>query len=446
MLVVVGLLYLPADVWGVIEWLSERQVTDWAANLPSSAWFSPLLVFIGVAVFATLVVVDRRGSTSRQHLDPDDVSPDGLATFTVPDLKRRVPTEHIGYHEGEKQAEEAAARAPEHGGYGVPEEFTWTNMDAVDRTRTYLQGFLLELAQLGDRWSRGVFCWVEAPGGAVFRSVELPVKKKMVRVIFPDDFDAPSVKDGIYSVTWRGAADDDPVVIATRDLTIRRVVLTDFWKGHKRGNLLVLEESVARQAIESGNARYLDDYGFSITKWNNMPNFECNDCNFSSLELERIEQHRVHNHKTTGTNSSMAGLSNWEAGHWELDVERDVGWSLPTSDGTGIILALKSTDGEKRRVYFCRVTDSEGNDVGTHDSVRAGTGIFGEGHMRTTIEAVDELTLAYPVATAFPNAPVSIPDGRYYVEWRAVSGVGSELVQRDTFEIRNGHLVSTINE
>jgi hypothetical protein len=184
----------------------------------------------------------------------------------------------------------------------------------------------------------------------------------------------------------------------------------------------------------------MDDFGFAVGRWKSKPKFQCNDCPFSTLNLGEIEEHRAHRHKSPTANNK-SGLSNWKADHWELDVERDVEWSLPTADGSGLILAVRSTDGDNRRVFYCRVRDSEGNDVGTHDAVRDGSGIFGEGHMRTTIEAVDELALGYPVKSAFPNAPASIQDGRYYVEWRGVAGVGSELIKRDQFEIRDGHLV-----
>lgn len=66
------------------------------------------------------------------------------------------------------------------------------------------------------------------------------------------------IEDGTYKVMWRGASDDDPEVIITREISVRQVVVTSrYWKGNKPGTRLVLKESEEKLVVDSGKGTYL---------------------------------------------------------------------------------------------------------------------------------------------------------------------------------------------
>jgi len=90
-------------------------------------------------------------------------------------------------------------------------------------------------------------------------------------------------------------------------------------------------------------------------------------------------------------------------------------------------------------VYLCEVTDPRG-DRGGHD--RSKEALYGSVQQALrTVQAEATAVAWYP--NHFHDAPAihELPDGKYFVEWRATAQVGSQLVKADAFEIRKGRLV-----
>lgn len=141
------------------------------------------------------------------------------------------------------------------------EDFEWSNMYAADDVQPYLADSLrLSLAGMGDRWRWGALCSVRTPDGSEYQSPKvLPNDEGKAEVFYPKDFPtgAPPVGDGVYTVTWRSAAEHDPVTITSRPFSARLIVLSAYWEGRKPGQKLVLEAAVASELVRGGHGRYL---------------------------------------------------------------------------------------------------------------------------------------------------------------------------------------------
>ena len=128
------------------------------------------------------------------------------------------------------------------------------------------------------------------------------------------------------------------------------------------------------------------------------------------------------------------GLPNWRIVHDWLGA-----FGIGGLDG--VRLRAESTDGSTERIFLCVVTAPDGTTSDANE-LRMGSAFFGSDPDR--LQSLDHAEYVYPEPHTFPEAPgLPLTDGVYNVEFWAKSstGPGRILIQRATFEVRNGQLV-----